>query len=355
MEPPTPKEEVKSEKTYIIKSNKNQSFSTIVKNLVTSIEIISTYQDDIIKRVFTKKYNLNELKNENKYFLLYETINELYEDLILLMNKEQTKIMEDINTIKICIPLESLKIKEIFFVLNESEKNDKEKIEELYLLISDLKKELKEVKEENKILKEKINVFESYIPYLEDYKKKLEEEKNKEIIKNLDSLIIQNNMKYNKTLKNWINPNLDIKAELLYRASRDGEEYQTFHKLCDYKGPTVVLAKLYDGSILGTYTPIEWETKTKGWKNDPDIFVFSLTENIKATKKTNYNEGIYCHPEYGPESYFLCFQCTKKMKEPKLRIDTSEYEIDTQRLVPGKKNGSYYKADEVEVFRIIIG
>ena len=175
MEPPTPKEEVKSEKTYIIKSNKNQSFSTIVKNLVTSIEIISTYQDDIIKRVFTKKYNLNELKNENKYFLLYETINELYEDLILLMNKEQTKIMEDINTIKICIPLESLKIKEIFFVLNESEKNDKEKIEELYLLISDLKKELKEVKEENKILKEKINVFESYIPYLEDYKKKLEE------------------------------------------------------------------------------------------------------------------------------------------------------------------------------------
>ena len=162
-------------------------------------------------------------------------------------------------------------------------------------------------------------------------------------------------MKYNKTLKIWINPNLDIKAELLYRASRDGEEYQTFHKLCDYKGPTVVLAKLYDGSILGTYTPLEWETKTKDWKNDPDIFVFSLTENIKATKKkTNYNYGIYCHPDLGPESYFLSFTSGKKMKEPQLRID-GEYEIDTQRLVPGKKGYKCYKADEVEVFRIIIG
>ena len=113
-------------------------------------------------------------------------------------------------------------------------------------------------------------------------------------------------MKYNKILKNWINPNSKIEAELLYRSSRDDEEYQTFHKLCDYKGPTIVLVKLYDGSILGTYTSIEWETKTNNWKNDPVIFDFSLTENIKASKKqTNNNYGILCSSAYGQGCIFM--------------------------------------------------
>ena len=201
--------------------------------------------------------------------------------------------------------------------------------------------------------------MESYIPLLEYYKKKKEEEEEEEEksqIKNLDSLIINGNKKYNKTLKNWINPNLNIKAELLYRASRDGEEYKTFHQLCDNKGPTVVLAKLSDGDILGTYTPLDWEIRTRNWKSDPNIFVFSLNRNIKAMKKqTTNNFGIFCHKSYGPESYFLCFTLGYKMKEPKLRIDKPEYEINTQDLVPGKSDGSFYKADEVEVFKIIIG
>ena len=49
----------------------------------------------------------------------------------------------------------------------------------------------------------------------------IQEEKDK--ISNLsNSLIIKKNDEYNKTLKNWINPNKYLKAELLYRFSRDG-------------------------------------------------------------------------------------------------------------------------------------
>ena len=364
MEPPTAKEIVKSEKTYSIISDKNHSLLTVFKNLISSIEINVIFQDDIIKHIYNTKLTLNEIKQNNKYFSLYETIDEIYDDLILLMNKNQTKILEDTNLISISIPLESVKFKELLFVLNEVKKNEKETLQELFSIILDLKKEIKDIKnnnsqeikqlkEENVKLKEKINTLETYIPYLEEYKKKTEEKKNKHMIKNLDSLIINDNKKYNTTLKNWINPNLNIKAKLLYRASRDGEEYETFHKLCDNKGPTIVLAKLSDGNILGTYTPLDWETKSY-WKTDPNIFVFSLTENIKALKKdTNNNYGIYCDKSYGPESYFLCFKPEKKMKEPQLRIDTSEYTIDTQSLAPGKKDGNYYKADEVEIFKII--
>lgn len=114
-------------------------------------------------------------------------------------------------------------------------------IQYLLSFVSDFQKEIKDIKEENKNLRTKINILENYIPLLEDYKKQKEEEKEKALIKNLDSLIINGNKDYNKTLKNWINPNLNIKAELLYRLTRDGKEYRTFHQLCDNKGPTLVL------------------------------------------------------------------------------------------------------------------
>ena len=41
------------------------------------------------------------------------------------------------------------------------------------------------------------------------------------------------------------------KSELLYRMSRDGIEYSTFHNLCDNKGATITLIKLEDGKIKG--------------------------------------------------------------------------------------------------------
>ncbi len=86
------------------------------------------------------------------------------------------------------------------------------------------------------------------------------------------------------------------------------------------------------------------------------MFVFSLTENKKAIKKnTNNNFGVYCNSNYGPESYFLLFISGHKINEPKLRSDKQEYIIDTQALVPEKKFNEFYKADEVEVFKIIIG
>ena len=381
MEPPTPKETLKSEKTYKIISDKNNSISITLKNLVSSIEIYGYFQDEILKHIYNHKFTLDSLKKNNRYFLLFESIDEIYDDLILLLDKNQTKILEDTNFISISIPIESLKIKEILFVINELEKNDNEKMQEIFSLILEMKTEIKKLNEENKKLNEenkklneeikklnednkKLNEdnknlkeqLKIYIPYLEEYKKKCDDKKQNKIIRNLDSKIINENEKYNITLKNWINPKLKIKAQLLYRTSRDGEEYSTFHKLCDNQGPTIVLAKLTDGNILGSYTPLDWETKTLGWKSDPNMFVFSLTENQKAMKKqSSYNYGIYCHQNYGPESNFLAFQSNHKMKEPMLRIEGKEYTINTQILAPGKQNGSFYKADEVEVFKIIIG
>ena len=179
--------------------------------------------------------------------------------------------------------------------------------------------------------------------------KKEKEKKEKKMIRNLDSLVIGDNEKYNITLKNWINPNMGIKAELLYRLSRDGNEYQTFHNLCDNKGITLIIFKLIDGNILGGYTTQDWDNSQK-WKSDPNAFLFSLTENVKCIKSNNDSNAIYCNHDRGP--YFNPIEfVSKKMDEP--YINQGSHYKDTSKLYPGKK-ADYYKAQEVEVYKVKI-
>ena len=74
--------------------------------------------------------------------------------MILYLEKNQTKIIEEANIIKISIPIAINKIKEILFTLKKTEKNDNEKYQEIISVISELKVEIKQLKEENKIIKE---------------------------------------------------------------------------------------------------------------------------------------------------------------------------------------------------------
>ena len=51
----------------------------------------------------------------------------------------------------------------------------------------------------------------------------------------------------------------DFTCKLLYRASRDGWETTDFHRLCDEKGPTVVIVKVDNGRLCGGYCSIGWK------------------------------------------------------------------------------------------------
>ena len=78
-----------------------------------------------------------------------------------------------------------------------------------------------------------------------------------------DSKIIKGNIEYIKSLRKWINPeNKNIKDELLYRLSDDGEDVSKFHELCDNKGPTLTLFEINDSNITGIFTSIPWDIIT---------------------------------------------------------------------------------------------
>ena len=338
-------------KSFTITSDKNRTFNINFQNKSSSsLYIYAYFQNEITKIEYENNYSLEGLK-DNRYLSLFDTINDIFEELISILNKnlKEVKIIEEQGKIAINIPIGGTKMKPILLNLNEKEKNEKQQISELFTIISNLKKENNELKSNQIKLEERIKYLESS---LNDIKSKFEKkEKEKLKIRNLNSLVIGDNEEYHKCLKNWINPNSKIKAELLYRLSRDGKEYQTFHNLCDNKGKTLTLFKLNDGNILGGYTTQNWDSNTNKWKQDQNAFLFSLTEKVKCVTNSNssYN-AIFCYSSYGPYFEAIRFY-DKKMDEP--YITSSSYYNESNKLYPGK-SGNYYKADEVEIFKIII-
>ena len=323
----TPKANDESpKKSFSIKSDKNRSFSLDIQNKKSSIYIYASTQNEIQKNEFEKDFSLKDLK-ENKYFSLFDSIDEIYDEIINFISTKtsEIKIKEEQKIIIINIPIGGLKIKEILLALNEKEKDEKQQINDLFNIIYNLKQENNDLKSNIKKLEERVkNVekLEERVKFLEsfindinswkDYKVKVDKkEKEKKLIRNLDSKVISENEKYNKCLKNWINPNQKIKAELLYRLSRDGKEYQTFHNFCDNKGPTLTIFKLTDGNILGGYTTKDWDN-SQSWKQDQNAFLFSLTENVKCiiNSKNSYN-AIYGSNSHGPYFGDIYF-CNKK-------------------------------------------
>ena len=174
-------------------------------------------------------------------------------------------------------------------------------------------------------------------------------------ISNLDnSLIIKNNIKYNKILKAWINPNVKIKAELLYRLTREGYKISKFHELCDNKSPTLTLFQLDNDTKGGIFTPSSWDTKSET-KTDTETFMFNLNKNEKYKKINNDKRSIWCTNDFGPWTVNFGFYKSNQMKKIehrgiKINID---YMRGSEILSNNSEDTKYFDVEEVEVYQII--
>ena len=123
-------------------------------------------------------------------------------------------------------------------------------------------------------------------------------EELKEYFESITNSKILNVNQY-KILKNWINPNVKMKFELIYSAKRDGDNRKAFHDRCDNKSPTIIIVKTGKNIIFGGYTEAPWKSEG-GATNDPKSFCFSLSDNKRYLQNKGKNDSIYCDKNYGP-------------------------------------------------------
>ena len=176
-----------------------------------------------------------------------------------------------------------------------------------------------------------------------------------------DSLIIGKNQTYINNIINWVNPKGNIKAELLYRKTRDGDSYDDFHRLCDNKRNTLVLIQCSEGYIIGGYTPLDWD-KHLSWKSDDETFLFSLTNNKIFRKDKKLTSSIFCSSEAGPWFPFIGFyqyNGRKNLYQGQMLYKNSEdkkYFKDVYKIIPNiskTQKDTFFTAMEVEVYKIL--
>ena len=151
-----------------------------------------------------------------------DSINEVYQQIILDINEKNVNLVEKVNQISIIIPVHHVRVKEICFDIPEIIKKDDKKMDDLISEVNGLKKVIKEldehsnkkikyVEKENAILKEKIIIMEKNYSNLANKYQSME----KAILKIIDKIKknnnnnnnINNNNINNKTYNNINNNN----------------------------------------------------------------------------------------------------------------------------------------------------
>ncbi|EFC39455.1 predicted protein [Naegleria gruberi] len=90
---------------------------------------------------------------------------------------------------------------------------------------------------------------------------------------------------------------------LAFKATKDGFDSNVFHKMCDQKGPSILVCRTTEGYIFGGYNSVEWNSSNQ-WLKANDTFLFSLinpyNDGPRKLKVKNTQRAVYCHASSGP-------------------------------------------------------
>ena len=249
-------------------------------------------------------FSLNSLKCINNWFNQFSSIDKIIKAVKNIINSFKIKEDENEKEGKIIYFMNPIDEDEIISLKLKKVKKD---AKEMY---DDLKEKIKKLEEKNLSLENK-NVFlgEQLNNIEKKYDRKIEElqkqiDNMKGIINTLknsklmDSLIVKKEEDIN-LLKKWISINKKITFNLIYRASRDGDTIDDFHRMCDNKSPTIVICKTPKGYIFGGYTTLNYNNENnKVFKLlDEKAFVFSLNQKAKF-ESLNDENYIYIDWKY---------------------------------------------------------
>ncbi len=142
MEAPKPQLTIiNQENDYIMISNTKHKFSVKLINKVTSLCISASSKDNFIELIYENIFSMNNLK-KHKIFYFHDSIDEIIEELIPLIDNGNYIIEEEINKLILTFNFPLKKVKEVKFILLNKEKNQIEKEIEFYKIINNHQNEI---------------------------------------------------------------------------------------------------------------------------------------------------------------------------------------------------------------------
>lgn len=343
--------EFMTEENYYVTINLNSSKNKIIFN--ACIQEIGNF-------FYSKEYILEELlkykifQTENNLEKIYELIskNVYYQDVNAKINSNNNLELTIRFEVDSGIRRGEKIVKQDIFELNKIERSKEEIINMLMdkvdFLIHEKKNYLQSYKVKKFIDDKKQNTIIKRINLLE---------KNLDILEKKSKLYIESNLlscsNIINTLHDWnliierlkkIEPKYNnILFKLVYRATRDGDLAENFHKKCDTIGPNITLVLTKDNHRFGGFTINNWEhlkidinedqPEIGSGKSDVYAFCFSIDLHKIYNNNNINNKAIFCCNKYGPT---FC---------------RNIFSINDNMLTKGgyclKKNCSYFEGQEI--------
>ena len=262
-------------------------------NLIISCTEINSFPVNKFGGIFSKA----SLEKLSRFFLLFDSIEESFPELINKIEKKEITMYVTEEFVQLTFKINIMNCKDFTLELTKKKDDLNSSVQSLCTTVIQLKEDNKKLEKENSQFRNEIIELKAEIENLQKDMKLVkdilfpvkEEDKYKEILS--ESKIIKS-IEEKKLIMDWIKPNTEIKFNLLYQVSRDGDRITNFFSKVSNKNPTLVLVKSAIGNKFGGFTNEKWENNST-YKKDENAFLFS----IKKKKKYSINNkdcAIYC-------------------------------------------------------------
>ena len=250
-------------------------------NLIISCTEINSFPVNKFGGIFSK----TSLEKLSRFFLLFDSIEESFPELINKIEKKEITMYVTEEFVQLTFKINIMNCKDFTLELTKKKDDLNSSVQSLCTTVIQLKEDNKKLEKENSQFRNEIIELKAEIENLQKDMKLVkdilfpvkEEDKYKEILS--ESKIIKS-IEEKKLIMDWIKPNTEIKFNLLYQVSRDGDRITNFFSKVSNKNPTLVLVKSAIGNKFGGFTNEKWENNSN-YKKDELAFLFSINKKKK--------------------------------------------------------------------------
>ena len=296
--PPTPiSSQIISEETFNLKENDKNIKLTVIR----TTQFIKYNLNEIGSLdIFEGSFTFDDFKKISNVFGIFNSLEEIQNSLnnMFSSNKFELKVINK-NQINLNLKINILeKIIDVKIPLIQREISQKEINEKLLNENKKLINEIKLLKEENQLIKLNLQKLQNDFDNFKNEKKN-KNENNPFINSKIQVSQEQANLIINRLkLVPQFRYNDKLKFELLYRATRDGDAAEVFHRLCDNKQNILVIVETTKYRKFGGFCSIGYKSKG-GSQNDNTAFVFSF-DKMKVYNVIKDNCAVFWGIQYGP-------------------------------------------------------
>ena len=356
-----------SEHTQTVEFDLNKDkYKLTISNNSNKIQIKLEDLLSLKKDVYFLQTSLKELQKINRFFLLFENLEEVNNSLIKLVNKNNISISKETGKCQFIIenPINDEEFSiELEKTQDDSKDTDEEEAKDSIPLIAELKKKIEQLEKNKQDLEKRIESLEEKLQggsnivttpkVLRSGKKKQEEEDNEEEeLINSNIQIFKSSLiskKDEKVIRGFIGGQI-LSAELIFDTATDGDSIDAFKKKITNQSPTLFIIKTDFGQIFGAYATSNWIEKK--YIADSKAFVYTINPN-KKYNVTMPKFGLYGYDQQENIMFqfgSVCFQIKGKCTSDRINLARgSSYEKGFLDFIPGDHK---FRVSRLEIFKV---